>query len=82
MAVVHHPPYSPALALCDFFLFPKMKIKLKGLRFDTVEEIQAETQKVLNTLTNKDFQVAFQKWQKHWDQCVQNKIQIRRNSFY
>jgi hypothetical protein len=27
-----HPPYSPHLAPCDFFLFPKMKLKLKGCR--------------------------------------------------
>jgi hypothetical protein len=61
MAVVLHPQYSPDLAPCDFFLFPKMKIKFKGRRFDTVEEIQEETQTVLNTLTNRDFQDAFQK---------------------
>ncbi|PNF20723.1 hypothetical protein B7P43_G17374 [Cryptotermes secundus] len=62
MAVVPHPQYLPDLAPCDFFLFPKMKIKLKGRRFDTVEKIQAETQTVLNTLTKKDFQDAFEKW--------------------
>ena len=33
MTVVPHPPYSPNLAPCDFFLFPKMKMKLKGRRF-------------------------------------------------
>jgi hypothetical protein len=26
-----------------------MKLKLKGLRFDTIEEIQAESQRVLDT---------------------------------
>jgi hypothetical protein len=29
MAVIPHPPYSPDLAPCDFFLFPKMEQKLK-----------------------------------------------------
>jgi hypothetical protein len=48
------------LAPCDFFLFPKNKLKLKGRRFDTIEEIQAESQRVLDTLTDKDFQEAFQ----------------------
>jgi hypothetical protein len=48
------------LAPTDFFLLPKMKIKLRGLRFDTVEEIGVETQTVLNTLTKKRFQDAFQ----------------------
>jgi len=33
MSVVPHPPYSPDLAPCDFFLFPKLKMKLKGRRF-------------------------------------------------
>jgi len=40
MAVIPHPPYSPDLAPRDFFLFPKMKLKLKGRRFDTIEEIK------------------------------------------
>jgi histone-lysine N-methyltransferase SETMAR len=51
ITVVPHPPYSPDLAPCDFFFFPKTKIKLKGQRFDTVEEIQAESQKVLKMQT-------------------------------
>jgi hypothetical protein len=55
MAVIPHPPYPPDLAPCDFFLFPKMKLKLKGRRFDTIDEIQAESQTVLDTLTLKDF---------------------------
>jgi hypothetical protein len=29
--------------------------------------------KVLNTLTKKDFQDAFQKWQKRWDRCVRSQ---------
>jgi hypothetical protein len=49
------------LAPCDFLLFPKLKLKLKGRRFDTIEEIQAESQRVLDTLTEKYFQEAFQK---------------------
>jgi len=39
-----HPPYSPYLAPCDFFLFPKIKMKLKGRWFDTIEGILAESQ--------------------------------------
>jgi hypothetical protein len=69
MAVIPHPPYSPDLEPCGFFLFPKMKLKVKGRRFDTNEEIQAESQGVLDTLTEKDFQEAFQKWRRRWDRC-------------
>jgi hypothetical protein len=37
-----------------------MKLKLKGRRFETIEEIQAESQRMLDT-ERKDFQEAFQK---------------------
>jgi murein tripeptide amidase MpaA len=32
-----------------------MKLKLKGRRFDTIEDIQAESQRVLDTLIENDF---------------------------
>jgi hypothetical protein len=47
-----------------------MKLKLKGRRFDTNEEIQAESQRVLDTLTEKGFQEAFQIWRRRWDRCL------------
>jgi hypothetical protein len=61
MAVILHSPYSPDLAPSDIFLFPKLKLKLKGLRFDTIEEIQTESQRILDTLTEKKFQEALLK---------------------
>jgi hypothetical protein len=42
---------------------------MKGRRFDTIEVIEAESQAVLNTLTEHDFQDAFKKWQKRWERC-------------
>jgi hypothetical protein len=60
MVVIPHAPYSPDLAPCDLFLFPKMKLNLKGRQFDTIEEIQAKSLRVLDTVTEKDFQQAFQ----------------------
>jgi len=61
MAVIPHPSYSRDLAPSDFFLFPKMKLKLKEYRFDTTEGRQAESHRVLDTLIEKDFQETFQK---------------------
>jgi hypothetical protein len=70
MAVIPHPPYSPDLAPCDFSLIPKLKFKLKEIRFDTVGEIQAESPRVLDTLTENYFQEALQKSRRRWDQCL------------
>jgi hypothetical protein len=47
MTVILHPPY--------FSLFPQLKIKLKGLHFDTIEMIEAKLQVVLSTLTKQNF---------------------------
>ena len=69
MTVMPHPPFSPDLAPSDFFFFPKLKMKLKGRRFQTLEEIQAESQAVLNTLRETDFQECLKKWQRRWDRC-------------
>jgi len=40
VTTLYHPPYSPDLFLPDYFLFPKLKMQLKGLHFVDVAEIQ------------------------------------------
>ena len=54
---VTHPPYSRDLAPCDFWLFPK----LRGCRYETIEEIKEAVTKVIDTLTQEDLHGAFQK---------------------
>jgi hypothetical protein len=56
MSVIPHPPYFPDLAPCDVLLFSKIKLNLKGRRFDTIEEIKVESLTVLDILTEKDLQ--------------------------
>jgi len=34
------PPYSPDLSPPDYFLFPKLKMKLKRLHFADVAEVE------------------------------------------
>jgi len=73
MTVIPHPPYSPDIAPCHFFLFTKLKFWMKGRRFDTIEEIQEKSQRVLDTIPKRDFQGFFQAWQKRWDGCIRAK---------
>ena len=54
--IVSHRPNSPDLAPCDFWLFPK----LTGCRYETIEQMKEAVTKVIDTLTQKDFHVAFQ----------------------
>ena len=54
---VPQPPYSPVLAPSDFWLFPK----LRGCRYEIIEEMKETVTKVIDTLIQEDFYVAFQK---------------------
>ena len=47
-----------------------MKLELKGRRFNRVEEIQQESQNVLGTLREQDFQHVFQQRQRRWNRFV------------
>ena len=48
---VPQPLYSPDLAPCDFWLFPK----LRGCRYETIEEMKEVVTKVIDTLTQEGF---------------------------
>ena len=63
---VPHPPNSPELAPCDFWLFPK----LRGCRYETIEEMKEAVMKVIDTLTQKDFHGAFQKLLEWYNKCI------------
>ena len=50
------PPYSPDLAPSEFWLFPK----LRGCRYETIEEMKDAVTKVIDMLTQEDFHEASQ----------------------
>ena len=62
---VRHRPYSPDLATCDFWLFPK----LTGCRYETTEKMKEAMTKVIDTLTQEDFHGAFQKFLERY-KCI------------
>ena len=53
ITMLHHSTYSPKLAPCDFFLFPKLKGILKRTRFQGVEDIKTSLTRHLKTITKK-----------------------------
>ena len=70
VATLHHPPYSPDLSLSDYFLFPKVKLNLKGARFDTTEEIQKAVTDQLNKIPSEDFSNAMKKVETRANLCI------------
>jgi hypothetical protein len=63
MGIIPHPPYSPAP--CDFTMLPKWKMKLEGRRFETVSDIQRESQTVLDSIKEKDLHGTLEAWEKN-----------------
>ena len=63
---VPHLPYSPDLAPCDFWLFPK----LRGCRYETIEGMKEAVTKVIDTLTQEDLNGAFQKLLERYNKCI------------
>ncbi|PNF35638.1 hypothetical protein B7P43_G18390, partial [Cryptotermes secundus] len=70
MTPVPHPPYSPDLAPCDFFLFPRMKRDVKGKRFADVAEVKEKTTEALSSISKDEFRQCFEKWNKRLDKCI------------
>ena len=53
------PPYSPDMAPCDFFLFPKLKRTLKGRRFTVIDEIKSASLKEVKAIPKIEFEKCF-----------------------
>src|SRR5437016_14107191 len=54
-----HPPYSPDLAPCGFFLFPRIKKELKGESFNNVENLSRAVQTVVESIPKADYEKSF-----------------------
>ena len=63
---VPHPPYSRDLAPCDFWLFSK----LRGCRYEKIEEMKEAVTKVINLLTQEDIRGAFQEMLERYNKCI------------
>ena len=59
-------PIVETLLPCDFWLFPK----LRGWRYETIEEMKEALTKVIDTLTQEDFHGTFQKLLERYNKCI------------
>jgi transposase len=65
-----HPPYSPDLAPCNFWLFPKLKTALKGHRFSEISDIQGHPMTILQSIPEEEFQKCFEWWKHRLTKCI------------
>lgn len=65
-----HPPYSPDLSPCDYFLFPKVKEIIRGRRFNDEESINAAFAAALRDVTASGIQPGIERLPHRWQKCV------------
>ena len=69
--ILDHPPYSPDLSPCDFWLFPRLKEMLAGHRFESRCGIGSAVYQCLLHIPKEDYRAAFRKWVDQCKMCVE-----------
>jgi histone-lysine N-methyltransferase SETMAR len=70
VTTLYHPPSSPDSSPPDYFLFPKLKMKLKGLHFVDVAEIHEAVTDELKKVQREEFSAVFQKLYDRAKACI------------
>ncbi|GFS13584.1 transposase [Elysia marginata] len=70
--VLPHPAYSPDLAPCDFWLFPILKDRLAGRKFDHIRDLAKAVNSELQTIPEEDYQGVFRKRQIRLKRCIES----------
>ena len=71
--VLNHPPYSPDLSPCDFFLFPRLKKMLSGNKYMSRSSLDSTIYQCLQQIPKEDYLSAFRDWVKRLQKCVSVK---------
>ena len=72
--VLNHPPHSPDLSPCDFFLFPRLKKMLSGNKYTSRSSLgSARIYQCLQQISKEDYLSAFRDWVKRLQKCVSVK---------
>ena len=68
--VLPHPPYSPYLSPCDFWLNPYIKSCLQGCKFETHSAVGSVLYQCINSIPKEQFKNAFFEWISCLEKCV------------
>ena len=71
ICIIDHPPYSPDLSPCDYFLSPKRKTAMKGAFYNDVSTIQAAVTQVLKNIPKIEFKKPMDKLVDRSKRCIE-----------
>jgi histone-lysine N-methyltransferase SETMAR len=70
---VPHPPYSPDLSLCDFWLFGMLKHQIKDRTFRATEEILNAIRDLWNEVTSDQLHSVFFNWMRRLEYVIEHE---------
>ncbi|KAG5345851.1 SETMR methyltransferase, partial [Acromyrmex heyeri] len=68
-----HCPYSPDLSPNDFFLFPNIKKKMRGERFESPEAAVETFRTLISEVTASEWKKCFENWFERMQKCIDLK---------
>ena len=69
--LMEHPPQSPDLASCDFWLFPKFKSALAGKPFSRTQDLAKAVHSDMRAIPDSEYRECFQKWRMRMQRCIE-----------
>ena len=69
--LIHHPPYSPDLAPCYFWLFGYLKTRLES--YSDPSSLTKAVTKELNSIPLDEYRETFHKWMERMKICIENQ---------
>ena len=70
---INHSPYSPDLAPCDFYLFGKLHLPMKGQRYADVNAIQKAATTILKDFTPEELKSSFDMLLDRATRCINSE---------
>jgi hypothetical protein len=70
---LRHPPYSPDVAPCDFWLFGSLKMKLERILCVTPTPFVVEAEEVLGDNSMTEWAKVFDEWKDCLKQCIDSE---------
>ena len=71
LTVIRHPPYSPDLAPCDFWLFDLIKRNLSDAT--DVKDLNRQITAILQNIPKEEYLKTFNKWLERMQLCIDNQ---------
>jgi hypothetical protein len=76
-----HPPYSPDLAPCDFYLFGDIKGLLAGSSFTDPDRLLFAVEEICEHIEKPGLERAFLNWMKRLRRCIETNGELVHNAY-